>query len=219
MTSALLCAALVKLGNEAPFGSGKQINKVLSCTPSPIRAPVRCQWWQSKGWLCHCTRRERKRNKVHQEAHFLDTMGKISLQKIINHGCLCVNNKNNKSALSAKWQMLVQVSEDELWAFQKPVSNVLLLSGEGILNDSRMQEPANVGSNECAWGQVPPSLPRAVPPSVLRVQDRWSSSCTAGAASGHSRNSKSPKVSALYPAQSVCGGSVVFGCAAAGCLQ
>lgn len=37
-----LCTALVKLGNELPIESGKQIKKVLSHTHSPIRAPVRC---------------------------------------------------------------------------------------------------------------------------------------------------------------------------------
>lgn len=69
---------------------------------------------RAKGWLCHCTKRERKRNEVCQRAHFLDKMVESSYLKIVSHSYLCVNNQNNKSALSGKWQMLVQVSEDEL---------------------------------------------------------------------------------------------------------
>lgn len=55
-----------------------------------------------------------KRNKLSQRAHFLDKTVDSSHLKIINHGYLCVKDKNNKSGLSVKWHMITQVTEYKL---------------------------------------------------------------------------------------------------------
>lgn len=115
----------------------------------PTQAPEVLKDGRAKGWLCHRTKRKMKRNKVYQRAPFLDKMVESSYLKIISHSYLCINNQNNKSALSGKWQMLVQVSEEELWACQKPVPNVLLLNSEASF---RAAVPRSQGRRLEVWG-------------------------------------------------------------------
>jgi len=110
---------------------------------------------RAKGWLCHHTKREGKRNNMCQRAHFLDQTVKSSYLKVIHHGYLCIKNRINKSGLSAKWQLLVQVLEDKLRAFQKLVPNVLLPNGECSFMAAGPRSQGMRYGGVGAWGHVP----------------------------------------------------------------